>query len=54
MKSIFDLCDYIVVMDYGKKISEDSPALVSQDEKVIQAYLGRSKEPGGKDSNWFV
>ena len=40
MKAIFDLCDSIVVMDYGVKIAEGPPSDVMKDDAVIAAYMG--------------
>jgi branched-chain amino acid transport system ATP-binding protein len=40
MKSIMALCRKISVMNYGKKIAEGSPQEISQNNQVINAYLG--------------
>jgi branched-chain amino acid transport system ATP-binding protein len=40
MRAIMALSDWIVVIHYGKKISEGTPTEVASDEKVIKAYLG--------------
>lgn len=40
MKLIMDICDQIVVLDFGKKIAEDTPANIRTNKEVISAYLG--------------
>ncbi|APQ72699.1 ABC transporter ATP-binding protein [Clostridium botulinum] len=41
MGVIMDLCDRILVLDYGKKIAEGSPEEISNDANVIKAYMGK-------------
>ena len=45
MRVAMELCDRLVVLDHGRKIAEGSPEAIRQDERVVEAYLGR-KEAG--------
>jgi len=43
MGVVMDLADRIVVLDFGRKIAEDTPAKIRTNQQVISAYLGEER-----------
>jgi branched-chain amino acid transport system ATP-binding protein len=44
MRFVSDLCDQVVVLNFGRLIASGTPAEISRDEQVVEAYIGRGPQ----------
>lgn len=44
MKLIMGVCDRIAVLSFGRKIAEGTPQEITENEEVIEAYLGSKRQ----------
>ncbi len=48
MGLVLNVCDYIYVIEFGRKIAEGTPSQIKRNPQVIEAYLGSSASQDGE------
>lgn len=49
MSLVLEICDHILVIDFGRLIAEGTPDKIRTDPRVVDAYLGRQGEQGSRE-----
>ena len=50
MELVLEVCDHVLVIDFGRLIAQGTPAEIRVDPRVIDAYLGRQETSGSGSS----
>lgn len=49
LKLVFEICDWIYVLDQGRLLAAGKPDAIARDERVLQAYLGTRRAEAAVD-----